>query len=311
MADVWDGNDTCVLCNTKENAASNLSSEVFLVNKLASCGHKFCASCVDRQFSRKRVFSCPKCGGEVKKGSLSEKSLDELECEKDVSTRRRIKGIYNLSESDFDTLLKFQDYEEEVECIIFNLVHGVDEEETKKKVAVYKEQNARRITEKSAEQEARMQEEQTVIAEKRAMVQAQSLAARYEQLTQKKEQLRARRDKNAAMLGDVTSGPSAGVSAMGFSRFMDAAAGTAGTAKDVQGDEGPAVLVQNVPNLLAAFLYQREAPKWTFSTDKARTSTVEETRSARRAGGYDGMAASRRDMFVLQRQFANLASSCA
>jgi len=307
MADVWEDNDTCVLCNTKENAASNLSSEVFLVNKLASCGHKFCTSCVDRQFSRKRVFSCPKCGGEVKKGSLSEKGLDELECEKDVSTRRRIKGIYNMSDSDFDTLSEFQDYEEEVECIIFNLVHGVDEEDTKQKVAVYKEQNARRITEKSAEREARMQEEQTMIAETRAKVQAQSLAARHEKLAKKEEQLRARRDKNAAMLGDVTSGAAAGV-AMGFSRFMDAAAGTAG---DLQGGAGPVALVQNVPNLLAAFLYQREAPKWTFSTDKARTRTVEETRAGRRAGGYDGMAASKRDMFVLQRQFANLAPSCA
>lgn len=56
-----DLNDSCAQCGTKQNAASNLNEQVFRVNTAGKCGHKFCQQCVEREFSKKRQFSCPKC----------------------------------------------------------------------------------------------------------------------------------------------------------------------------------------------------------------------------------------------------------
>ena len=133
----------CVICGIKADAASNMNAKGLLVNE--KCGHKFCNTCIERQFARKRSFSCPRCKHEVKRGWLSEKSLEALECERDVSIRKMVKNVFNLTEVDFKSLLEYQDYEEEVEDIVFNLVHSIDVEIMRNKIEKHKNENARLI----------------------------------------------------------------------------------------------------------------------------------------------------------------------
>jgi hypothetical protein len=43
----------------------------------------------------KRQFSCPLCGSIVKRNTLTEKSLDELEVQKDFRIRKRVIEMYD------------------------------------------------------------------------------------------------------------------------------------------------------------------------------------------------------------------------
>lgn len=65
--------------------------------------------------------------------------------DKDVYIRKRILKIYNKHQEDFTTLKQYNDYLEEVENIISNLVHGVDIGNTKMMVDDYKKENKDRI----------------------------------------------------------------------------------------------------------------------------------------------------------------------
>ena len=71
--------------------------------------------------------------------------MDENEVERDFRIRRRIMAIYNKTEDQFQTLDEYKDYEEEREDIIFNLVHGIDEEDSERRVKEYEAKNVLNI----------------------------------------------------------------------------------------------------------------------------------------------------------------------
>lgn len=64
---------------------------------------------------------------------------------KEIQVRRRVQNIYNRREEDFPNLRAYNDYLEEVEDIIFNLIEGVDVAVTEEKIARYQEENAEAI----------------------------------------------------------------------------------------------------------------------------------------------------------------------
>lgn len=61
--------------------------------------------------------------------------------EKEVDIRKRVLRDYNKKEEDFSTLREFNDYLEEVETIIYNLVNNIDIVNTNKKIEQYKKEN--------------------------------------------------------------------------------------------------------------------------------------------------------------------------
>lgn len=154
--------DCCAICNYNviHGKTSNLNGKTFKVNSTPKCGHKFCDDCINKEMARKRQFSCPTCGIPVTREKLSTKGLDETEVERDFIIRRKIKAIYNKTEEDFSTLLEFQNYEEDVEDMIFNLVQGIDEEETQKKIELFQKNNISNITQKQSKKD---QDEKRII----------------------------------------------------------------------------------------------------------------------------------------------------
>ena len=79
----------CAVCGTTEGDAANLSSQTTLqTNATVRCGHMFCNTCIEREFARRREFSCPVCETPVKRVHLTSRSLDHVQCEKDTSWRR-------------------------------------------------------------------------------------------------------------------------------------------------------------------------------------------------------------------------------
>jgi hypothetical protein len=91
---------------------------------------------------------------------------DKLETDCDNSIRRTYKAIFNKSRNDFSTLEEFSQYQERFETIVYNLVHGIHVEETKKEIEKYKQQN-RDIAFKEAQRDANKEEELRQIYEER------------------------------------------------------------------------------------------------------------------------------------------------
>lgn len=133
--------DCCAFCGTAEGDSSNLSSHTTLqTNATVRCGHQFCNTCIERELVRKREFPCPRCKTPVKRVTLTQRTLDAVQCEKDTSWRRRLIAVYNKTASDFPTLKEYNDYLEEVEDMIYSIVNEEpDADECKAKIKEYEQ----------------------------------------------------------------------------------------------------------------------------------------------------------------------------
>lgn len=124
----------CPQCRTTKYRNPSLK---LLVNV---CGHSLCESCVDLMFL-KGAGSCPECGVLLKRNNFRAQIFEDLTVEKEVDIRKKILKDYNKKEEDFETVNDYNDYLEEIENIIFNLVNGIDVEETQKKIERYRREN--------------------------------------------------------------------------------------------------------------------------------------------------------------------------
>jgi CDK-activating kinase assembly factor MAT1 len=105
-----------------------------------------CMPCVERELSRRKVFPCPVCETPVKRVNLSNRSLVDVQCENDTVWRRHVLKVYNKAQNDFDTLLEWNNYLEEVEDIIFCIVNETpNAEDMKAKVKKYEIENKSQI----------------------------------------------------------------------------------------------------------------------------------------------------------------------
>jgi CDK-activating kinase assembly factor MAT1 len=131
----------CAICGTAESDSSNLGATATLqTNATVRCGHQFCNACIDREMARRREFPCPICKTLVKRVTLTQRTLDAVQCEKDTSWRRRLLAVYNKTESDFATLKEYNDYLEEVEDMIYAIVNEEpNAEECKAKIKEYEQ----------------------------------------------------------------------------------------------------------------------------------------------------------------------------
>lgn len=87
------------------------------------------------------------------------------EMQKELQIRRRVQNIYNKRQDDFPDLRSYNDYLEDVEDIIFNLIEGVDVASTEEKLMKYQNENYEAIIAsraRRAEEEAAFFEEWAV-----------------------------------------------------------------------------------------------------------------------------------------------------
>lgn len=124
----------CLRCKTTKYRNPQLK---LMVNV---CGHAICDNCIELLFVKGAAI-CPECGATLRRSNFRLQLFEDSMVEKEVDIRRRILKDYNKQEDDFPSLHEYNDYLEEVEIIIFNLVNGNDVAETKKKVESYKKEN--------------------------------------------------------------------------------------------------------------------------------------------------------------------------
>eukprot|EP00344_Euplotes_crassus_P012160 CAMPEP_0197004854 /NCGR_PEP_ID=MMETSP1380-20130617/26049_1 /TAXON_ID=5936 /ORGANISM="Euplotes crassus, Strain CT5" /LENGTH=203 /DNA_ID=CAMNT_0042423789 /DNA_START=198 /DNA_END=809 /DNA_ORIENTATION=+ len=87
------------------------------------------------------------------KKDFSEQSRTEQDYDSDIKIRARVLKVFNKQRNDFKSDAEFDAYTEQVEDIIFNLVEGIDVQETEAKINDYKRINKRNISINSTKKE--------------------------------------------------------------------------------------------------------------------------------------------------------------
>lgn len=137
--------DMCPICKTDKYLSPNMN---FLINP--ECYHKICESCVDRIFSLGPApCPYPKCGRMLRKNKFKKQVFDDLSIEKEIDIRKRVSGIYNKTEEDFESLKEYNKYLENLENVVFNLNNGIDMEETETNLVKYENEHKIEILEKN------------------------------------------------------------------------------------------------------------------------------------------------------------------
>ncbi|KAK4995133.1 TFIIH/NER complex subunit [Elasticomyces elasticus] len=116
----------------------------FLINP--ECYHKMCSACVDRIFSFGPA-RCPVagCTRTLRKNKFREQTFDDIRVEEEVDIRRRVAAVFNRREEEFETLLAYNDYLNDVEDITYNLINKVDVVATNAKLEAYRTANSQSI----------------------------------------------------------------------------------------------------------------------------------------------------------------------
>ncbi|KAJ8101049.1 CDK-activating kinase assembly factor MAT1-domain-containing protein [Lipomyces tetrasporus] len=116
----------------------------FLIN--TECYHKMCESCVDRIYSQGPApCPYPNCGKTLRKNRFKRQLFSDVAVEREVDVRKRVAKVFNRRREEFASLSDYNDYLEEVETAIFNLVNKVDVEATEARLEAYEAANRQAI----------------------------------------------------------------------------------------------------------------------------------------------------------------------
>jgi CDK-activating kinase assembly factor MAT1 len=84
-----------------------------------------CSTCVDRIFtSGPAPCPVPHCGKTLRKKGFHTAWFADLKIEREVDIRKRVGQVFNRRQEEFETLLDWNNYLEEVEDLTFDLVEG-------------------------------------------------------------------------------------------------------------------------------------------------------------------------------------------
>ncbi|RKF73030.1 RNA polymerase II transcription factor B subunit 3 [Golovinomyces cichoracearum] len=135
--------DICPVC--KSNRYLNPKLEFFINPE---CYHKMCSTCVDRIFTSGPT-SCPvpHCGKTLRKRGFHKAFFGDLKVEREVDIRKRVDAVFNRRQEEFETLRDWNNYLEEVESLIFDLIEGTKEEKMRaeERLRKYREINLHEI----------------------------------------------------------------------------------------------------------------------------------------------------------------------
>lgn len=182
--------DICPVCKSSRYLNKSMR---FLVNP--ECYHKMCESCVDRIFSH-GPNKCPiaGCHRTLRKHKFRAQTFEDIAVEREVDIRKRIATIFNRRDDEFDSLLDYNNYLNEVEDITFNLIYRIDVDETEKKISAYADQNAKAITANAAIASQETQDYSALQAAEREQARLRREAARREEEEERRARAEGRQD---------------------------------------------------------------------------------------------------------------------
>ncbi|KAK2761301.1 TFIIH/NER complex subunit [Arachnomyces sp. PD_36] len=136
-----DEDEVCPVCKSSRYLNPDMR---FLINP--ECYHKMCESCVDRIFSSGPA-PCPLagCRKTLRKNRFRKQTFEDIGVEREVDIRKRVMAILNRREEEFDNKRAYDDFLEQREEIISNLIHNTDVSKTEAELSKYASENAHSI----------------------------------------------------------------------------------------------------------------------------------------------------------------------
>ncbi|KAL4973968.1 CDK-activating kinase assembly factor MAT1-domain-containing protein [Aspergillus desertorum] len=136
-----DEDEVCPVCKSSRYLNPDMR---FLINP--ECYHKMCESCVDRIFSGGPA-NCPVagCHKTLRKQRFRKQTFEDIHVEREVDIRRRVMTVLNRREEEFDSKLDWDNFLEQREEIIFNLVNSIDVAKTEADLQNYASENMKSI----------------------------------------------------------------------------------------------------------------------------------------------------------------------
>ncbi|XP_013399115.1 CDK-activating kinase assembly factor MAT1 [Lingula anatina] len=162
------------------------------------CGHTLCETCVDLLFIR-GSGACPECGTALRRNDFRLQLFEDPLVEKEVDIRKKILKDFNKKEEDFESLREYNDYLEEIETIIFNLVNGVDTEATKRKIEQYKKVNRESIT----KNRSKLSKDEELIEYYLEHERVEAEARKQQQLLEEVEEKRKKKKDKESLIDDL------------------------------------------------------------------------------------------------------------
>ncbi|KAF8350867.1 CDK-activating kinase assembly factor MAT1-domain-containing protein [Amanita rubescens] len=194
--------DQCPVCKSDRYLNPKLRLLV------SSCYHKMCESCIDRLFTLGPA-PCPICSKVLRKLAFAPQTFEDLAVEKEIVIRRRIAKDFNKRREDFADLRTYNDYLQDVEDIIFNLINDIDVPQTEARIAAYRAENVALIEMNLQREEAYAQSLKEHEEAERRERELRALELRREEEEEREEREKDRReiidkletsDKDAAKL---------------------------------------------------------------------------------------------------------------
>ena len=130
-----------------------------MVLLVSPCYHKMCETCVNRLFLHGSA-PCPICSTALRKGNFVLPVFEDLLVEKECRIRKIVGKTFYKRAEDFENDGAYNDYLEEVEEIVLNLVHDVDVQATFAKLDSFKAEHRDLIERNLARQAHELRQEQ-------------------------------------------------------------------------------------------------------------------------------------------------------
>ncbi|KAJ5610642.1 hypothetical protein N7510_007361 [Penicillium lagena] len=185
-----DEDEVCPVCKSSRYLNPNMR---FLINP--ECYHKMCESCVDRIFSS-GPSSCPVagCRKTLRKNKFRQQTFEDIGVEREVDIRRRVMQVLNRREEEFDSKRAYDDFLEQREEIIANLVSGIDVAKTESKLKRYATDNVQSIRTNQALEAEESQSFQARMTLEQEEARLRRQAAREEYENERREMQAGRND---------------------------------------------------------------------------------------------------------------------
>lgn len=88
---------------------------------ISPCYHILCESCLLRIFAHLQA-PCPECGTILRKINYISQTFEDMTVEKECKIRKQLMRYYYKEEHDFETIIEYNDYLEDFENTVFELL---------------------------------------------------------------------------------------------------------------------------------------------------------------------------------------------
>jgi CDK-activating kinase assembly factor MAT1 len=167
------------------------------------CYHKMCLSCVDRIFAHGPAqCPIPGCNRTLRKHRFRTQTFEDIRVEREVDIRKRVAQVFNKRQEDFEDLRAYNDYLNDVEDITFNLVEGIDVEDSNDRLEAYRTKHADEI----ANNQHIAQDENTSYEAHKKQDERQARMRRKAALREKEDDRKAAAESKRDMLNRLATG---------------------------------------------------------------------------------------------------------